>query len=635
MEADIWASVSWGPFNSSAAAGNEELKVGLLGGVARSLELLLLDELQQQQQHQHRQRQTEQRQQQQAHRCTMRAPCSNTCSSICICGCTSPCLVSVQQQEAAAAVAAGLLRRVYVQPVASLVLSTAPTGDFVRSSAALLLPAEEARQWQEQQQLQQQQEQPQQQRQWHLLQGRWRGPSLQASGDLCLLVDVATAAEATHGLPATPAAAEAAVAAREAIAAEFVGPVALLLHRHVVYAARSSSSSRCCCCCMALLAAKWLPVLVGSTVHQQLALLRSQGLAAAATELMEQKQQMKLMIPHPDHNTSTNRSSANSSSTNNTTASYSNSFCATRNSGSASSSSGGFLGVSNKSSRSTSGLFLSTSSRTASGEVPLTRGEAAKVQEYFSTLEMMDVDECGNTPAGAPLPVVSLLQQECSSSSRNSSSSSSSSSSAGGTAGTLQNGADLLRVALESAIQTPGQQQQGFKSVQRQRRERIAAEVIQRLATKPSSSGRISSISNNDDVSLTCATSQCTTARAAGGGAGGMTAACVSSPTATLHLSARPSNAHPVSPQMIPALINSLPDFLDKRMQAGRLGELLAFTKIVPGEVCKHFGFQLQKIVQNRKGTQRGLSLTMVLRPQQQQQQQQHLKRWQEENPQQ
>ena len=566
MGADLWASVSWVPAAPGATVANEELTNLLLKGVARSLELLLLNELQEQQQQQ--QQMQQQRQQQQQHHCGLSAPRNNSCSTVCICGCTSPCFVSVKQQETAAAFAAGLLRRVYVHLVAALLLSPAPTVDTARSSAALLLPADEARQWQQQQQQQQEQQRQQQQQQqkqhrWHLVRGEWRGHSLQAAGELCLLVDAAAAAEATRRAPVTAAAAEAAAAAREAIAAEFVGPVALLLHRHVVYAARSSRS-RCCCCCMALLAAKWLPVLVGSTVQQQLVLLRSQGLPAAAAELMEQQQkpQVQLMMQNASAEERTSSSSSNSSSKN---------------------SSGKDSGSTNSSSSST-GLFLSSSTRASAREVPLTRGEAAKVHQYFSTLEMMEVDGYTDTARDAPrLPVVSLLRHE--------NSSSSSSSSVGDIAKMPQKGADLLTVALETWTQMSREQQQHQQeqqekleqqlqlliSPQRQLhaswRKRIAAEVVQRLSARPSSSS--SSICSKD-VSLSSAAAQ----RPAAGATAGITpaaatgGACGVAPTKAFQLFAGPSNAS-FSLKLIPALLNNLPDFLDKRMHSGRCHLLL------------------------------------------------------------
>ncbi|CDJ33089.1 uncharacterized protein EMH_0014700 [Eimeria mitis] len=528
MEADTWASVSWGSAAYSAAAANEELKNRLLGGVARTLELLLLEELQQQQQQQ-RTPQTQQRQQQLLH----------NCARTCICGCSSPCFVSVQQQEAAAAVAAGLLRRVYVLPVASLLLSPAPTSNSARSSVALLLPAEEVRQWQQQQRQQQEKQpqqlqqprQPQQQQQqphqWYLLRDKWRGPSLQTAGDLCLLVNAAAAAEATQSALTTATAAEDAAAAREAIAAEFVGP----------------------------------------------------GLPAAAAELMEQRQQLPLMIQELNRGTNISNSSANSSSinastTNSNNANNSNISTTSTNRNSSSGSSASTSNTSssaggNSSSCSCSGLFLSSGSRAAAGEVHLTRVEAANVQQYFSALEMMDVDGCSDTPADAPLPAVSLLQQA------DSSSSSSSSSSLEDSTGGVQKSADLFTVALETWMQTSQQQQQQpLKSPNRKQqqclRERIAAEVIQRLAAKASSNSNPSSSSNSNDVAPRGAGPRRTTpAKVTVAEAGGATAATagarVSSPNKALHFF--PPNASSVSLRLIPALINNLPDFLDKRMQ--------------------------------------------------------------------
>ncbi|OEH76778.1 hypothetical protein cyc_09095 [Cyclospora cayetanensis] len=45
----------------------------------------------------------------------------------------------------------------------------------------------------------------------------------------------------------------------------------------------------------------------------------------------------------------------------------------------------------------------------------------------------------------------------------------------------------------------------------------------------------------------------------------------------------------------LPSWLRNLPDFVDRRMQ---LGELLTFTKVLPQEVCRHFGFEISRIVE-------------------------------------
>ncbi|XP_026194473.1 uncharacterized protein LOC34624589 [Cyclospora cayetanensis] len=368
-------------------------------------------------------------------------------------GCTAPCRVPEQHQEAAVAAAAALLQRVSVHPVQLLLRSNRPTREGARPLQGLLLPAAEARQWR--------QEQQQQEEQWHLVPEEGRASSLVASNELILLLDSSAAVpSATTTAPAS--AVDAAAASVEAIAAELAGPVALLLHSHASHAARLSSSSgtQCCCCCMTLLAENWLPLLIGSSLQQQLLLLRAQGIHAAAANLMQQPAQQQLQQQQQHHTSSPPTSSSTL-------------------------------------------LFSSSSAAAAAREVKLSLQEAADVDRYFASLELMEIDgSAGTPPKPAPrLPYVMIHQQQ---------------------------------------VQSGNSSNSG-------------------LTVRPDSNRGSQSCSRADDKT-----------------------SCAPSGKAFA----------------LPSWLRNLPDFVDRRMQSGRLGELLTFTKVLPQEVCRHFGFEISRIVE-------------------------------------